>query len=121
MFIQIESFMKGKLSKLLTIFRKNHSTQHFLVNILEKWKSTFDKGDFDYSMIINLSKAFDTMDHDLLIAKLGAYGFQEDAPVLMKSYFTKRQQRVGISSNFSMREEIISEVPQGSILGVIHI
>ena len=88
---------------------------------MKNGKNTLDKGDFDYAMIMNLSKAFDTMDHDLLTAKLGAYGFQEDALVLMKSYFTKRQQRVAMSSNFSMREEIISEVPQDSILGVIHI
>ena len=57
------------------------------------------------------------MDHDLLIAKLEAYGFQEDALVFMKSYFTNRQQRVRVNSNFSMWEKIISGVPQGSILG----
>ena len=52
-----------------------------------------------------------------LITKLGAYGFQEDALVFMKSYFTNRQQRVRVNSNFSMWEKIISGVPQGSILG----
>ena len=57
------------------------------------------------------------MDHDLLIAKLEAYGFQEDALVFMKSYFTNRQQRVRVNSSFSMWEKIISGVPQGSILG----
>ena len=65
---------------------------------------------------MDLSKAFDTMNHDLLIAKLGAYGFQENALVFMKSYFTNRQ-RVRVNSNFSMWEKIISRVPQGSILG----
>ena len=53
----------------------------------------------------------------MLTAKLGAYGFQEDALDLMKSYFTNRQRRVCVNSNFSMWEEIISGVPQGSILG----
>ena len=67
-------------------------------------------------MLMYLSKAFDTMDHDLLIAKLGAYSFQEDALVFMKSYFMNRQQRVSVNSNFSIWEEIISGVPQGSIL-----
>ena len=66
---------------------------------------------------MNLSKVFDTMNHDLLIAKLGAYGFQEDTLVFMKSYFTNRQQRVNVNSNFSMWKEIISGVAQGSILG----
>ena len=117
MYIQIENFMEKKLSKLLKDFRKNHSTQHYLVNMLEKWKNTLDKGGFVYGIFMEFSKAFDTMNHDLLIAKLGAYGFQEDALVFMKSYFTNRQQRVRVNSNCSMWEKIISRVPQGSILG----
>ena len=66
---------------------------------------------------MDLSKAFDTMDHDLLIAKLGAYGFKEDALFLMKSYFTNRPQRVRVNSNFSMWEEMISGVPHRTIIG----
>ena len=67
-------------------------------------------------MFMDLSKDFDTMELDLLIAKLRAYGFPEYALVFMKSYFTNRQ-RVRVNINFSIREEIISGVPQGSILG----
>ena len=117
MYIQIENLMEDKLSKLLTGFRKNHSTQHCLVNMLEKWKNTLDKGSFVCAIFMDLSKASDTMNHNLLIAKLGAYGFQEDALVFMKSYFTNRQQRVRVNSNFSMWEKIISGVSQGSKLG----
>ena len=62
--------MEGKFSKLLTGSRKNNNTQHYLVNMLEKWKNTLDKGGFLCAMFMDLSKAFDTMDHDLLIAKL---------------------------------------------------
>ena len=108
--------MEDKLSKLLTGFRKNHSTQHCLVNMLEKRKNTFDKEGFVCAIFMDLSKVFDAMNHDLLIAKLEAYGFQEDALVFMKSYFMNRQ-RVRVNSNFSMWEKIISGVPQGSILG----
>ena len=72
MYTQIESFMEDKLSKLLTGFTKNHNTQHSLVNMLEKWKNTLDKGGFVCAIFIDLSKAFDTMNHDLLIARLGA-------------------------------------------------
>ena len=78
---------------------------------------TLNKGRFVCTMFMDLSKAFGTMDHDLLIAKLGAYGFQEDALVFMKSYFTNRQQRFRVNSNFGIWEKIISGVPQGSTLG----
>ena len=68
MYIQTENLMEGKFSKLLTGSRKNNNTQHYLVNMLEKWKNTLDKGGFLCAMFMDLSKAFDTMDHDLLIA-----------------------------------------------------
>ena len=97
MYIQIENFMEDKLSKLLTCFRKNNSTQYCLVNRIEKWKNTLDKYGFVCLIFMNLSKAFDTMDHGLSIAKLGAYGFQEDALFFMKHYFTKRQQSVRVT------------------------
>ena len=48
-------------------------------NMLEKWKNTLGKGGFVCAMFMDLSSGFDTMNHDLLIAKLGAYGFQKDA------------------------------------------
>ena len=98
MYTQIESFMEDKLSKLLTGFRKNHSTQHCLINMFEKCKNILDEGG---AMFMDLSKAFDTMNHDLLIAQLGAYDFRNDALSFMKSYLTKRRQRVRVNSNFS--------------------
>ena len=66
---------------------------------------------------MDLSKAFDTLTHDLLIAKLGAYGFERDSLSFMKSYLKHRQQRVRVNNNFSSWEKIIAGVPQGSILG----
>ena len=85
--------------------------------MLGKWKNSFVKDGFVWAMFMVLSKAFDTMDHDLLISNLGTYGFEEDALVFMKSYFTNRQERVQVNNNFSMWEEIIFGVLQGSILG----
>ena len=117
MYIQIKNFMEDKLSKLLTGFRRKHSTQHCLVNMLQKWKNTLDKGGFVCAILMNLSKALDTMNLDLLIVKLGADGSQKEVLVFMKNYFTNRQQRLRVNSNSSMWEKMISGVLQGSILG----
>ena len=68
---------------------------------------------------MDLSKAFDALNHDLLIAKLGAYGFETDALRYMKSYLTNRKQRVRVSKTFSEWERITTCVPQGSILGPV--
>ena len=66
---------------------------------------------------MDLSKAFDTLNHSLLLAKLKAYKFSENALTLMKNYLTKRHQRTKVNNNFSSWSEIIAGVPQGSILG----
>ena len=67
--------MKGKLSNILTGFRKNHSTQHCLMCILEKWKKTLDKGGYICIIAMDFSKVFDTLNHNLLIAKVGTANF----------------------------------------------
>ena len=108
--------MQDKLSNLLTGFRKNHSTQQCLMHMLENWKNMLDKGGYVCAMFTDLSKTFDTIHHDLMIAKLGAYGFSQDALQYMRSYLTNRQQRIRVNSNFSTWENIAG-VPQGSIVG----
>ena len=67
--------MEDKLSKYLTGFRKSHGTQHLLVTMLEKWKKAVDNGESVSALFLDLSKAFDTINHDLLLAKLKAYVF----------------------------------------------
>ena len=68
-------------------------------------------------LLSDLLKAFDCLDHDLLIAKLYAYGFDIKAVKLIKSYLSNRYQRVTINSTYSSWFEIIFGVPQGSIMG----
>ena len=62
--------MQGKLSEHITGFRKSQGTQHSLMTMLEKWKSTLDKGENICVLFMDLSKAFDKVNHDLLLAKL---------------------------------------------------
>ena len=68
---------------------------------------------------MDLSKAFDTINHQLLIAKLHAYGFSEDSLELILDYLTGRWYRTKINVSFSSWSELLSGVPQGSVLGPI--
>ena len=65
-----------------------------LVTILEKWKTAVDNGECVYALFLDLSKAFDTINHDLLLAKLKAYGFSPNALKLMHDYLNNRKQQV---------------------------
>ena len=98
-------------------FRKSHGTQNSLVVMLEQWKRALDKGEYVSALFMDLSKAFDTINHDLLIAKLKAYGFSKEALKLMKSYLKNRKQKVQINNKFSSERDVIAGVPQGSIDG----
>ena len=83
--------------------------------MLDIWKNILEG--FVCAMFMVLSKAFDTIPHDLMIVKLGTYGFPQDALQYIRSYLTNRQQRVQVNSNLSTWENIIAGVPQGSMSG----
>ena len=91
---QINTYMEDKLSKCLSGFRKSHGTQHLLVNILEKWEKAVDKGECVSALILDLSKAFDTINYDLSLAKLKDSAFSLNALKLMHSYLNNRKQQV---------------------------
>ena len=100
-------------------FRKGYSTQHCLLAMLEKWKSAVDKGKSFGVLLTDLSKAFNCLSHELLLAKLHAYGFSIAALRLIHSYLTNRKQRTKVNLSHSPWEEILFGVPQGSILGLL--
>jgi len=115
--IQIGEHMEKYFSNYLCGFRKGISTQHCLLVMVEKLKSAIDKHEKCGTLLTDLSKAFDCVKHDLLIAKLHAYNFDYGALTLIRSYLSNRKQRTKINSSFSSWHEIFAGVPQGSNLG----
>ena len=78
--------MQNKFSKHLTGFRKNHSTQNASLVMSEKWKTILNKKLRVGALFMDLSKAFDTLDHSLLLAKLSVYGFDNNCLSFIRSY-----------------------------------
>ena len=85
--------------------------------MLEKWKRAVHNNKVFGALLTNLSNTFDCISHDLLIAKLNTYELSLSALKLVHSYLQNRKQRTKIGSSYSLWEEIVSCVPQGSILG----
>ena len=85
--------------------------------MLEYIRQNIDNGKFSGMLFTDLSKAFDCLVHDLLIAKLNAYGFDYNALHLIYNYLSDRKQRTKIDESYSYWTDIILGVPQGSILG----
>ena len=98
-------------------YRKGFSTQQALLSLIERWKNTLDQNGYGGAILMDLSKAFDTINHDLLIAKLGAYGFDTASLKLIRSYLTNRFQRTKVNTSFSSWSKLFLGVPQGSVLG----
>ena len=114
---QILGYIDPILSPFLCGYRKGFSTQHALTSLLEKWKKVLDQKGYAAAILMDLSKAFDTINHEMLIAKLSAYGFSRNALKLIHSYLSNRQQHVKINSEFSDWCDLLLGVPQGSVLG----
>ena len=70
-------------------FRARHSTNHALISTTESIKSQIDQGNYVGGVFIDLQKAFDTVNHDILCEKLAYYGFRGNCQLLMKSFFIK--------------------------------
>ena len=117
MFRQISSFMDSYLSKQQCGFRKGYSPQYCLLVMLKKWKNAIDMGKCFKALLTDLSKALDCIFHELLIVKLLAYGSDFPALKRIQSYLSNRKQRTKINATYISLEEILFEVPQGSILG----
>ena len=98
-------------------YRKGHSSQHSLIVMFEKWKENLDKGGEYDAVFMDLSKAFDCLQHDLLLAKLNAYGFDYKSLKFILSFLSNRKYRTKINPSFSEWKLLLIGVPQGSVLG----
>ena len=98
-------------------FRKKHSTELAVLEVIDRITYQLDQGITPINIYLDLSKAFDTLDHDILLTKLQYYGVNGSALALFRSYLTERQQYVDYNETSSSLEHISTGVPQGSILG----
>ena len=117
MYNQITCYMENHLSPYLFGFRKAHSTEQCLNTMLENWKKSLDSKKQVGAVLTDLSKAFDCLNHDLLISKFEACGFNTQALIFIQDYLSNRSQKTKINSEYSSFRDIKYGVPQGSILG----
>ena len=113
---QLYPYMNKHFSSYLCGFRKGYSTQYSLIGMLEKWKRALDKSGIVGASLTDLFKAFDCVNHELLIAKMGVYGFDRKSLLLSASYLSNRKHRTKVTTRLVLGM-ILSGVPQGSNLG----
>ena len=98
-------------------FRHKHSTTHALIEVIEGITMALDNNDIAMGVYLDLKKAFDTVNHEILLAKLYNYGIRGNTHQWLKSYLTNRQQFVKVNGTVSQCKYVNTGVPQGSVLG----
>ena len=104
------------LSPYLCGYRKGFSTQYALSLLLEKWKKIVGNKGFASGVLMDLSKAFDTLNHGLLITKLRDYRFGKESIVLLLSYLSNCWQRTKINTSFSSWAKLLQVCHKGQFL-----
>ena len=113
------SFIDNIMSFVLPAYRSGYSTKHVLLRLIEEWRTCLDDNNIAGGTLMDLSKVFDCLPHDLLTAKLEAYGPGKEPLLLLTSCLKNWKQSVKIKGIRSLFQLIKSGVPQGSILGPI--
>ena len=96
-------------------FRSGHSTDYAALELIDRLITQMDRNDVPINIYLDLSKAFDTIDHFILIDKLKYYGISEASSLLLKNYLADRKQCTEINNVRSNTLSITTGVPQGSI------
>ena len=125
----MEKIMHERLYKFLELnnilyskqfgFRKNNSTIDALIKITDKIRESVDKGKYGCGIFIDLRKAFDTVNHNILLLKMEHYGVRGPSLQWFRSYLSERKQYVYINGECSELKQISCGVPQGSVLGTL--
>ena len=110
-------FSKNNIYPLQFGFRQQYSTFHALISLTEDIRKNLDNGNLGCGIFVDLQKAFDTVEHDILLAKLEHYGIRGMANNWFKSYLFNRKQFVSINGHISNQTSVKYGVPQGSVLG----
>ena len=116
---QLVSGLDKYLSPFISAYRKGFSTQHVSTRLVEEWRERLDNNYIVDAILMDMSKAFNCISHNLIIAKLAAYGLDDTALKLIFSYLKNRKQCVRIYNTHSNFEYIIAGIPQGSIVGPV--
>ena len=118
-FIRTTKFLKAHdtFTKYQFGFRQKHSTIHALLSFVNKVAHSIDDHSHLIGIFLDFSKAFDTINHDILLDKLSYYGIRGIALEWFRSYLQNRKQYVYLNDHISSLKEINCGVPQGSILG----
>jgi len=98
-------------------FRKGHNTEHVAIELLDRIIIEMEKNRTPLNIYLDMTKAFDTLDHNILLHKLKYYGIRNKALALFNSYMTNRYQYIVLNNSKSDLLPIKTGVPQGSILG----
>ena len=123
----LEKIMYNRVYKYLTEnnllfqkqfgFREGHSTSHAIVNLFSNIYNSFNENKFTLGVFIDLSKAFDMVNHNILLNKLSLYGIKNNSLKWFSSYISDRKQYIQTSVFKTTNLNVVCGVPQGSILG----
>ena len=100
-------------------FSSNHSTKHALISLIETIKKSLDNNEIVCGVFIDLRKAFDNLNHEILLEKLNHYGIRSKENNWFRSFLTNRKEYVSINGFFSQAKIVRSGFPQGSTLGFL--